>query len=147
MQKIIKIFLIVMGVIGIILWLLLPGSEVPSDIAINDTYVNLMFVVSYILLAIPVLALLVYSVKNLIASPEKLKRALIAIVGLLVVLGISYALSSGTNIKLETYIERGIKIDESSSKWIGTGLYSFYILTIVAIGAMLFGGIKKILSK
>jgi len=147
MQKIIKIFLIVMGVIGVILWLLLPGGDVPADIAINDSNVNLMFVVSYILLAIPVVALLLYSVKNLVSSPAKLKRALIAIVGLVVVLVISYALSSGSNIELQTYIDRGIKIDESSSKWIGTGLYSFYVLTIIAIGAMLFGGIKKILSK
>ncbi|NAS32166.1 hypothetical protein GTQ40_14360 [Flavobacteriaceae bacterium R38] len=147
MQKIIKIFLIILGVVGIILWLLLPGRDVPADIAINNSNVNLMFVVSYILLAIPVLALVLYTIKNLISSPAKLKRALIAIAGLVVVLIISYALSSGTNVDLQTYANRGIDVDESSSKWIGTGLYSFYVLTIIAVGAMLFGGIKKILSK
>jgi hypothetical protein len=39
-------------------------------------------------------------------------------------------------------LKEGI-LSESGSKWVGTGLYSFYILAIIAIGTMIFSGFKK----
>ncbi len=147
MQKIFKIVLIILSVAGVIFWILLPSEDVPANEAIGDTNVNMMFYISYILLAIPVVALLYYSVINLLASPAKLKKALIGIGGFAVIIILSYALSSGTDVDLERFSTPEEVVTESDSKWIGAGLNAFYILTIVAIGAMLFGGVKKILNK
>ena len=35
-------------------------------------------------------------------------------------------------------------VSASGSKWVGTGLYAFYILAILAVGSMVFSGIKKV---
>lgn len=66
MHKILKIAVIAIGVLGVILWLMLLGS--------TDPYADFMFYISYILLFISVGFVLIYSVKNLLSSPEKLKR-------------------------------------------------------------------------
>jgi amino acid transporter len=147
MQKIIKIVLILLGVLGIVFWVLLPGSDVSSSAAMEDTNVNAMFYIAYILLAIPVIAVLLYTFKNLASNPDKLKKSLILIVSFLIVLAISYALSSGTDVNLDKFMEAGIDVDESSSKMVGAGLIAFYILAAVAILSMLLSGVKKILSK
>ncbi|XLS29760.1 hypothetical protein ACJD0Z_02815 [Flavobacteriaceae bacterium M23B6Z8] len=147
MQKIIKIVLILLGVLGIVFWVLLPGSDVPDSEAMADTNVNAMFYIAYVLLLIPVAAVLIYTLKNLVANPDKLKKSLILIVGFAIVLGISYALSSGTDVKLDKFLEAGIDVDESSSKMVGAGLIAFYILAAVAIVSMLLSGVKKVLSK
>ncbi len=147
MQKIIKIILILLGVLGIVFWVLLPGSDVPSSDAMENTNVNAMFYIAYVLLGIPVLAVLFYTLKNLASNPDKLKKSLILVVSFLIVLAISYALSSGTDVKLEKFTEAGIDVDESSSKMVGAGLIAFYILAALAIISMLLSGVKKILSK
>jgi len=39
------------------------------------------------------------------------------------------------------------KVTESTSKWVGTGLYTFYILGIGAILSIVYSGVKGIFSK
>jgi hypothetical protein len=41
-------------------------------------------------------------------------------------------------------MQDGEMLSASGSKWVGTGLYAFYIMAILAIGAMVFSGIKKV---
>jgi hypothetical protein len=41
----------------------------------------------------------------------------------------------------------GGMLSESGSKWVGTGLYTFYILAVVAILLMVFSGFKKITNR
>ena len=41
----------------------------------------------------------------------------------------------------------GEPISESGSKWVSTGLNTFYILAIGAIGAMVLSGLKKLTSR
>ena len=75
---------------------------------------------------------------------EKIKIAGIAIVGLLAIVGISYGLSSGQEILRDTGEQM---VSESASKLVGTGLRVFYILIIVALGAIVASGVKKALNK
>lgn len=147
MQKIIKIILILLGVLGIVFWVLLPGSDVPASDAMENTNVNAMFYIAYVLLGIPVVAVLFYTLKNLASNPDKLKKSLIAIASFAIILVISYALSSGTDVNLDKFSEAGIDVNESSSKMVGAGLIAFYILAALAIISMLLSGVKKILSK
>ena len=147
MQKIFKIVLILLGVLGVALWFMLPGEEVPVDTAMEDTNVNFMFYIAYVLLLIPIVAVLLYTFRNLFKSPDKLKKALISIVGFLVVVVISYALSSGGDVDLDDFAQKGIEVTESSSKMVGAGLITFYILAAIAILYMAVSSLKKVFSK
>lgn len=143
MHKIVKIALVVIGLIGLVLWFMLPGREVPATEAINSGAMNFMFIITYLLLAIAVIVSLVFTLKNLFSNPANLKKTLYVIVGLAVVVGISYVLSSGSDVA-EEYQAMS---NETTIKRIGMGLNVFFILTIVAVGSMLWGGFKKMTSK
>ncbi|MFI2742091.1 hypothetical protein ACG2LH_05080 [Zhouia sp. PK063] len=130
MHKIIKILAIALGLIGVVLWLLLLGSV--------DPYTDFMFYIAYVLTFAAAGIAVIYSIGNLLTHPDKLKRALVSVGVLVVVAVVSFALASGDPLP---------GADASTSKWVGAGLYAFYILTVVAAGAMIFSGIKRLLTK
>jgi predicted permease len=147
MHKIVKIILVVLGVIGAILWFQLPSADVPVTEAINNGSMNFMFIITYVLLGIAIAASLLFGLKNLLTSKGALKKTLFGVGGLLVVVVISYALATGTDVNLEEMAKKGVPTTESTVKSIGMGLNVFFILTIIAVGAMLWSGVKKMISK
>ena len=147
MNKIVKIVLAVVGVIAAIMWYQLPGRDVPVGEAVESGAMSTMFTITYLLLGFAVFATLFFSVRNLVAHPEKLKKSLMILGGFLVVVGIAYATASGTDIDIEEMASRGVSTDETTVRRIGTGLNVFFILVVVAIVAMAWGGLKKVISK
>ena len=143
MHKIIKIALIVVGLLSAVLWYMLPDSDMPATEAAKSGPMNFMFVITYILLGIAVVAALLFTLKNLFSNPQGLKKTLFVIVGLAIVVGISYVLSSSTNVAPE-YMAMS---SESTVKKIGMGLNVFFILTVVAVILMIVPGIKKLFGK
>tara|TARA_R110002167_G_scaffold304613_6_gene508868 strand:- start:6664 stop:7116 length:453 start_codon:yes stop_codon:yes gene_type:complete len=150
MHKIVKIALVVIGLIGAVLWFMLPSRELseanPAEAAQSGP-MGAMFMLTYLLLAVAVVFSLGYALKNLFSNPESLKKTLYVMVGFLVAAGIAYVLSSGTDINLDEMARKGVPTTESTVKRIGMGLNLFFILTIIAVGAMLWGGFKKMTSK
>lgn len=146
MYKIVKIVLAVLGLIGVIFWFQLPETEVPEAEAIQSSAMNFMFIITYILLAIAVFASLFFSLINLFANPKSLKKTLLVIGGFLLVVAISYGLASGTDVSIDEMAARGISTSEGIVKRIGMGLNMFFILTIIAVGAMIWGGVRKMTS-
>ena len=53
-----------------------------------------------------------------------------------------FALADG----VETPLRDGEMLSASGSRMVGAGLWMFYLLTIIAIGTMLFTGIKKMIK-
>ncbi len=143
MYKIVRIVLAVLGLIGAILWFQLPSTDVPASEAIESSSINFMFIITYLLLAIAILFSLVFSLVTLFANPKSLKKSLLVIGGFLLVVAIAYGLASGTDVSIEEMANRGIATSESTIKRIGMGLNVFFILTIVAVGAMIWGGLRK----
>ncbi len=143
MHKIVKIALVVVGLIGAALWFFLPESEMPPAEAANDGALNAMFWITYLLLGIAIAFSLVFALKNLFSSPASLKKSLFVIVGFLVVVGIGFVLASGTDVSIEEMADRGIETSETTIRRIGAGINVFFILTIIAVGAMLMGGVRK----
>ena len=142
-MKVLKIILILLSVVGVVLWLMLPDSETPMEVASGDSNVNLMFVVSYILLGIAVLLTVIFSITALL-SHHKLKEMIISIVVFGLILVVSYSLASGDQVLAQ---DGSVAADSATAKLVGGGLIAFYILTVLAIVAMLFSGVKKILFK
>ena len=89
------------------------------------------------------MAVVLFTVVNLISNAAGLKNTLISVGAFLVLALICYfVFATGT----ETVLKDGSILTEGESKLVGTGLYLFYALGIVAGGTMLGFGIKKMLK-
>lgn len=139
MHKIVKIILVVIGVVGLILWFMLPDGDMPAGEAAQSGAMNAMFIITYILLGIAAIASLLFGLVNLFSNPNNIKKSLFVIGGLLVVAAISYAMASGTGVA-DNYQAMA---SETAIKRIHMGLNVFFILVIVAVLAMLWGGVRK----
>jgi hypothetical protein len=148
MHKFVKIGLIVISIIAFILLFFMPDSDMPMAEAMESGGITGMFSLAYILLAIAVIATLVFGLKNMASTPGGLKKSLFGIVGLLIALGIAYGLSSGTDISVEGMLDRNnITTTESEIKRVGAGINMFAILLVAAVGLIAWGSIKNATSK
>ncbi|MBU2974353.1 MULTISPECIES: hypothetical protein [unclassified Zobellia] len=146
MHKIVKIILVVVGLIGAALWFMLPESETPASEAVNNGALNGMFAITWLLLGIAVVFSLVFALKNLFSNPANLKKTLFVVVGFLLVVGIGFVMASGTDVSVQEMADRGVPTDEAEIKQIGAGINVFFILTLVAVGSMLWGGVRKMIK-
>ncbi|PKV49367.1 hypothetical protein ATE84_1389 [Aquimarina sp. MAR_2010_214] len=71
-----------------------------------------------------------------------LKNTAIGIVAFLIVVGVGYVVAEG----VEAPLNDGGVLSENGSKWVGTGLYTFYFLAAIAVGLMFLSGIKKLIK-
>ncbi|MFT5736802.1 MAG: hypothetical protein ACJAU2_001749 [Maribacter sp.] len=143
MQKIVKIALIAIGLIGAILWFMLPERDMPADEAAQSGAMNAMFIITYILLGVAVVVSVLFTLKNLFSNPQGLKKTLFVVGGFVLVVIISYALSSGTDVAPEFLAMS----DEGTVKNIGMGLNVFFILTIIAVASLIIPAVKNMFSK
>jgi len=109
--------------------------------AIVDTFMNIAYIVLFLTVAI----VLIFVVKGLFTGD--IKKTLTTVGAFVAVIAISYVLSSGSDLDLKPFNNKGLGITESVSKNVGAGLYAFYILGAIAIGSMLYGGAKNVLNK
>ena len=146
MNKIVKIALIAIGLIGAVLWFLLPSTEMaegdPAGAAESGA-MSAMFWITFLLIAIAAGASLFFTLKNIVSNPAGLKKTLFAVGGFILAAIIAYAISSGTDVS-DQY---AAMTDESTVKKIGMGLYLFFILLVFAVVLMIVPTFKKMLSK
>ena len=148
MYKIVKIGLIIVSIIAFILLFLMPEGDVPMADAMQSGAINVMFILAYILLAVAVIASVIFGLKHTISSKGGLKKAGFAIIGLVVLLGISYGLSSGTDVSVENMLSaNNIVTTEGQIKTVGAGINMFGIMLLVAMILIVWGNIKKATSK
>lgn len=143
MYRIAKILAIILGVIGLIVWVMIARDANPAESSMIDLMINLGKWMT-ILTAIVTFG---FAIWQLLTHPDKLWKALISLGVFAAVLVISYMLSSGTDINLEGLAQKGIDVTEGTSRMVGAGLWAFYLLAFIAVIAMVFSGIKKIISK
>lgn len=148
MYKIVKIGLIVISVIAFILLFLMPDSNMPIAEQMESGGISTMFALAYILLAVAVLSTLVFGLKNMVSTPGGLKKSLFGIVGLLIILGVAYGLSSGSDISIDTMLENNnIVTTEGQIKSVGAGINMFFLMLLAAVGLIVWGAIKKATGK
>ena len=137
LHKILKIVALILSVAGIffLAMIVAKGDEV---VKATGEGVDGYLYVAYIIFAIVLLFVIVFVLKGILAGD--IKKTLITVGAFLVVVIIAYVLADGTPMMKSD----GTMMTESSSKWAGAGLYTFYILAILAVGAMILSGIKKI---
>ncbi len=140
MDKIQKISPWLIGVIAIFsafLWWKLASEEMPvaSDV---DAFYSL----TVVMLAAIVGITLLFSLLQLITDLKAMKQALLWVVLMAIVIGVSYSLASDKAI---TFL--GVELGSAlESKYVGTGLYATYITGALAILSIVFSPVIKLLK-
>ena len=145
-QLIVKILSAILGLSGAICLFIVMGSG-DETIKMNASQGDFSVVSPLILIAqvtffLTVAATLIFSLRALFANTEKLKKALIFVGIFLFIVGVAYVSSSG----VETPLKDGKFLSESGSRWVETGIRTFYILSISAILSMVFSGVKRLIK-
>src|SRR5690554_5487563 len=119
--KIFKILILILGVIGFgfFLFILIKGDE---HIINTGEGIDWFIYISYITIILAILMVAFFVVKDILSG--NIMKTLIPVVAFIVIVGISYMLSDG----VEVVANDGTIISATQSKWIGAGLYTFYIV-------------------
>tara|TARA_B110000008_G_scaffold145936_1_gene147623 strand:+ start:742 stop:1191 length:450 start_codon:yes stop_codon:yes gene_type:complete len=147
LQNIIKIVSGLLGVLGAVLLIRimsLGDDQIKMDASMGDySSISPLINLALFILGIAVVVTLIFSIITLASDPKKLKKSLIASGLFLLVIAISYGVSEG----VETPMKDDKILSASGSRLVGTGIVSFYILTVIAFGSMMFSSIKRIIKK
>ncbi|MEK9602944.1 MAG: hypothetical protein VW127_00790 [Flavobacteriaceae bacterium] len=146
-QNIIKIVSAIIGVLAAFFLLRIIGTG-DDDIKMAATMgdfgaVSPLVELARIVLIITIAVTLLFSLRGLFSDFAKLKKAGISIGLFVLVILISYLLSDG----VETPLKDGEMLSASGSRWVGTGIRTFYILSVIAIGLMVLSGASKIFKR
>jgi MFS family permease len=146
-QKITNIIAIGLGILGLIFlaFIISQGDESIEMSAMQGDYgfVSAIIYLAFIVLGIVVLSTIVFSLMNLFSNKDKLKKAGISIGSFLAVIIVGFILSEG----VETPMLDGKVLSAAGSRWVETGIRTFYLLTLIAVGIMIFNSVRKLIKK
>lgn len=108
----------------------------------NDGLINAGMWIFYILLIGSIAAAILMPLMNAVKTPGSFKKSLIGVGALVVLFGVSYALS-GSNV---TPAQAAIGITEGTSKLISAGLIMFYLTLFGSIIGIIYSEISKALK-
>ena len=100
-------------------------------------FVNICIPFCYLLLAVATVTAILFPIIQLVKNPKNAMGALAGVVGLIVIFGISYALSSGD-------VDPKLEITSQGAKLAETGIFVFYILSVTAIVGVIYSGVSKL---
>ena len=146
-QKITTLVSASLGVIGllflaIIIW---TGDDAIEMSAMQGDFGTVSYIIylAQFVLLITVLITLFFSLKNLASDKGNLKKSLMSIAAFALVIVIAFVFSSGE----ETPMQDGEMLSAGGARMVETGIRTFYFLTIIAVGAMAFHSVKKLIKK
>jgi len=146
-QNIIKIISGVLGVLGAIFLFRIMNTgddQIKMDASMGDfSTVTPLIMLAILILTITVFVTITFSLRSLAADTKKLKKSLIMIGIFILIIAVSFGISDG----IETPLKDGEILSANGSRWVGTGIRVFYILTVVAFVSMIFSSVKKLISR
>ena len=108
-----------------------------------EILINIGIILTYLMVGFAALTAIGFGIKKMIANTENAKKTLYTVGGLIAVLLVSYLIASNEVLaSFEKY-----EITPSTSKQVGMGLITFYLLVFGAIGAILYTELSKVFSK
>ena len=146
-QKITTYSVSALGILGavFVLMIVAKGDDAIEMSAMQGDFgsVTPIILLAQIILAIAILITVFFSIKNLASDKEKLKSSLMSIGAFLVVLIAAFIFSSGE----ETPMQDGAVLSANGARLVETGIKMFYFLTVIAIAAMSYGSVRKLINK
>lgn len=122
---------------------LVNGDDtIENDASVQAAVIDPFMYIAYFAAGLASLLTIGFAVYFLITHPEKAKTSLIGIGALVVVFGIAYLLASGNVTEAMGRVEGGVT--ETTSKRVGMGLITFYLLAGIAVLAVIISSFKTI---
>ena len=141
LHKISKIVALVLGVAGILLWGMLTIKGDEAVIASGGEGLDSFLYVAYLTFAILLMTVVFFVFKGIAGGD--VKKTLMSLGAFVLIFVISYVMADG----VETFTKDGELVTAQTSRLIGTGLFAFYILSVLAVIAMAFSGVKKLTTR
>ena len=143
-NKLTRIGCIALGVLGVIsLFLVFITGDDAIKFGDGVGAIMPIILLGQLTVLVAVVITSIYALKGLMADKAKLKSSLMFVGIFLGIFLIAFLLSEG----VETPMRDGKVLSASGSKLVGTGIRVFYILTIIAVGLMVFTGGKRSIKK
>ena len=147
LQKITNISVVILAVLALIVLgvIIGQGDEYIEMSAMQGNFgaVSVMINLALFVLLVTVLMTLVFSMKNLFSEKSKLKKAGVSIGSFLFVFILAFVLSSG----VETPMQDGKMLSALQSRFVEAGIRTFYLLTLIAGGIMIYFSVSKYFKK
>tara|TARA_B000000437_G_scaffold64007_1_gene46084 strand:+ start:171 stop:620 length:450 start_codon:yes stop_codon:yes gene_type:complete len=147
LQKITNISVVLLAVLALIVLgvIIGQGDEYIEMSAMQGNFgaVSFMINLALFVLLVTVLMTLVFSMKNLFSEKSKLKKAGMSIGSFLFVFILAFVLSSG----VETPMQDGKMLSALQSRFVEAGIRTFYLLTLIAGGIMVYFSVSKYFKK
>ena len=147
LQKITKISVVLLAVLALIVLgvIIGQGDEYIEMSAMQGNFgaVSVMINLALFVLLVTVLMTLVFSMKNLFSEKSKLKKAGLSIGSFLFVFIVAFVLSSG----IDTPMQDGKMLSALESRFVEAGIRTFYLLTLIAGGIMVYFSVSKYFKK
>ena len=147
LQKITNIAVVLLAVLALIVLgvIIGQGDEYIEMSAMQGNFgaVSVMINLALFVLLVTVLMTLVFSMKNLFSEKSKLKKAGMSIGSFLFVFILAFVLSSG----VETPMQDGKMLSALQSRFVEAGIRTFYLLTLIAGGIMIYFSVIKYFKK
>ena len=147
LQKITNISVVLLAVLALIVLgvIIGQGDEYIEMSAMQGNFgaVSVMINLALFVLLVTVLMTLVFSMKNLFSEKSKLKKAGISIGSFLFVFIVAFVLSSG----IDTPMQDGKMLTALQSRFVEAGIRTFYLLTLIAGGIMVYFSVSKYFKK
>ena len=147
LQKITNISVVLLAVMALIVLgvIIGQGDEYIEMSAMQGNFgaVSVMINLALFVLLVTVLMTLVFSMKNLFSEKSKLKKAGISIGSFLFVFIVAFVLSSG----IDTPMQDGKMLSALQSRFVEAGIRTFYLLTLIAGGIMVYFSVSKYFKK
>ena len=146
-QKITTLVCASLGLLGVffLAFIIGKGDDAIEMSAMQGDYGSVSYIIylAQFILAITILITLGFSAKNLASDKNKLKSSLVSLGAFLFVILIAFLFSSG----VETPMKDDAVLSANGSRWVETGIRTFYFLTVIALVAMGFNSIKNLIKK
>jgi predicted small integral membrane protein len=134
LNKLTKILVIVASLLAVIFWATIAFSSEEEGGMITP-----MIYVAFAVLAVAIVLVLLYTVKNLASKKGELKKTFISVGAFLGVILVAFLLADSTPVTVG-----GEEFSTTTSKMVSTGLNTFYIVATVAIALMFLTGYNRI---
>lgn len=143
MDKFLKIFKIVFGVLGGVLLIRILNADadlLEEDLTLQQSLVAPLMYLAYIILGLCLITVVVFVLRGLFQG--NIKKTLITFGSFVAIVIIAFLVSEGQ----ETAMRDGEVLSEYGSRWVSAGLTTFYILIVLSIVAIFASSTRKLIT-